>query len=463
MPTIALPARAAPPRAAPRAAAASLGATADGGAWPYTTRALPWTLALFLVMVWLVPFDAIELPIPMPLDARLDRPLLLLLLGMWALAGAVSSSTLRPRVVITRIHFAVATFVIVAIVGAVLNVGVLINLDEFQLVFKKLALLISFALFFVVVASSVRPAEVPRLVSFSLGLACIAALGTIIELRTKQDFFFTFAKHIPGATVIVPEDLDQPDSIGRQAVYASTGHPLEIATLLGMMLPFAVVRFTGAKTWGPRIRYALVAGLILGGAIATFRKTSIVAPTAGLLVLFAYRPRLMFRRMLPLAVVLFAMIHVLAPGAAGSVLSSLSIGKTSQTNTTVDRASDYDATWPDISQHLIFGRGYGSYDPHKYRILDNEYLGLAIMTGFLGLAAWLLVPLAAMTLAHPVIRGRDPAAATLALALTASVAVLTMALALFDGLGFPHVPYLFFFFCGLIAVLARDQKEREAA
>ena len=36
--------------------------------WPHTTRALPWALAGFLTMVWLVPFDSISLPVSLPLD-----------------------------------------------------------------------------------------------------------------------------------------------------------------------------------------------------------------------------------------------------------------------------------------------------------------------------------------------------------------------------------------------------------
>ena len=29
---------------------------------------------------------------------------------------------------------------------------------------------------------------------------------------------------------------------------------------------------------------------------------------------------------------------------------------------------------PDVAAHPTFGRGYGSYDPHKYRIIDNQYI-----------------------------------------------------------------------------------------
>jgi hypothetical protein len=427
----------------------------DGGAWPHTTRLLPWTLAGFLAMVWLIPFDAVTLPIPMPLDARLDRPVLLVVIGVWLLAAGSGIPALRPRVRITRIHATVAVFIGIAILSLILNAHVLVDLDEFQLVLKKLFLLISFVLFFVVVASTVRPAEVSPFISYMLGLAALTAIGTVYEYHTKHDFFFDMVKHIPGATVQVPADLDQPDSIGRITIYSSTGHPLEVATLLGMATPFGIVRLVESATWRRRIGYGLLCGLLIGGALSTYRKTSVVAPVAGLLVLIAYRPRVMLRTMAPFAVVLFLMVHALAPGATGAVFSQLSPSRQQHTLSTTDRASDYAATWPDISKHLLVGRGYESYDPHKYRILDNEYLGLLITTGFLGLIAWLLVVVATMSLAHGAIRSRHPIRSSPALAATASVAVLGVAMALFDALGFPHVPYLFFFIAGLITVLAR--------
>ena len=44
---------------------------------------MPWIVAGFLAMVWLLPFDAIELPVHLPLDAKLDRLLLLLVGALW--------------------------------------------------------------------------------------------------------------------------------------------------------------------------------------------------------------------------------------------------------------------------------------------------------------------------------------------------------------------------------------------
>ena len=44
-----------------------------GGAWPHTTRALPWALAGFLAILWLVPFNSITMSASLPIDLRFDR------------------------------------------------------------------------------------------------------------------------------------------------------------------------------------------------------------------------------------------------------------------------------------------------------------------------------------------------------------------------------------------------------
>jgi hypothetical protein len=58
-----------------------------------------------------------------------------------------------------------------------------------------------------------------------------------------------------------------------------------------------------------------------------------------------------------------------------------------------------------------------------------------------------------MLAAHPTIRGPNRRRATLALAGTASVAVIGVGNALFDVMSFPHVPYLLFFVAGMIVSL----------
>ena len=446
-------------------------ATPTGGDWPHTTRLLPWALAGFVAMLFLVPFDALDLPIGLPLDSNMDRPFLVILIALWLLSMVVLSKAARPRLRLTRVHFAALGFFAVCCIGVGLDGAALANMGEVTLVLKKLSLLASYLLFFFVVSSALRVREVPRFAVLIVVLGSIVAVATVVEYRLHYNVFYElWGKLLP---VVKPSDLDAPDSIGRLTVYGPTSQPLELAALLAMVLPFAVMGAIDSPTRRQRLLYSLAIGLLVAGGVATSRKTSLVAPAGAVLVLLAYRPRAVGRSLLGLGLVLAVLVHFSSPGALGSVLSQLEPGHFGGVLTTTDRTARYDAVQPDVMRHLLLGRGFASYDPHKYRILDNEYLGLLITTGVIGVAAFAAILMAMMSMAHGTIRGgrwvtdsrrssladarrsslADARRSSLALAALASVGVVALASALFDVLSFPHVPYLLFFVAGMIVAL----------
>jgi hypothetical protein len=432
-----------------------------GDDWPNTSRILPWALAGFVAMLFLVPFDAISLPVSLPLDSSLDRPLLVALALLWVSSMLVLSGAARPRVKFTRVHLMAFAFFGVCCVGAAFNAGALIDMGEVSLVVKKLALLISYILFFVIVASVVRPREVPRFAALMVGLGVIVALATVVEYRTHYNVFYSLWGSV--FSVSRPSDLDVPDSIGRLTVYGPTGNPLELAALLSMMIPFAVMGSIDAATRRRRLLYSLAIGLLIAGGLATSRKTSLVAPVGAILVLVAYRPRVVLRSLLGLTLALGVVVHFTSPGALGSVVSQLEPGHFNSVLTTTDRTARYDAVRPDVLNHLLLGRGYQSYDPHKYRILDNQYLDLLITVGLVGTLLFIGMLGAMISSAHRVIRGPDPRRASLALASASSIAVIAITCGLFDVLSFPHVPYLLFFIAALIATLREPSPAPEPA
>ncbi len=429
--------------------------------WPYTGRVLPWAIAGFLVMLFLVPFDAIDLPISLPLNSSLDRPILVAIVTLWLLSIAILSGSERPRVKLTRVHFAVFAFFALCCVGIALDGQGIASMDEISLVVKKLALLASYIAFFVVVASVIRPREVPRYAALMVVLGVIVAVATIVEYRWHYNVFYSlWGKVLP---ISIPSELDVPDSIGRLTVYGPTDQPLELTALLATVLPFALMGSIDAGTWRRRVLYTIAIGLLLAGGLATSRKTSVVAPAAAILLLVVYRPRVVIRSLLGLAVVLGVVVHVTSPGALGSVLAQLEPGHFNNVLSTTDRTARYDAVRPDVISHLLFGRGYESYDPHTYRILDNEYLGLLITTGLFGVLSYLSIFGAMMSSAHRTIRGPDPKRASLALAAFASVGVIAVASVLFDVLSFPHVPYLLFFVAAMLLVLREPSPTHQPA
>jgi hypothetical protein len=425
--------------------------------WPHTTRVMPWLLAAFVVMIFTIPFDSVSLPINLPLDSKLDRVFIIPLTLLWLCSTAIVKGPARPRIKLTRVHVAGLVFFAICCLSLVFNRNALIDLGELQLGLKKLALLATYLLFFVIVSSTLRPREIPRYVTMMIVLAVIAAVGGILEYRFKINPFYQWTGKI--LPVAMPSDIFQRDSIGRISVYGPAGQPLELASMLGMMLPFALLKALETEERRRRIRYLIAAGLIVAGAMATVRKTSVIAPVVGVSVLVAYRPRVVIRKLLPFALILGIMVHFTSPGAFGSVLAQLNPTAFNSVLTTKDRTSDYDAVRPDVMSHVVFGRGYQTYDGHKYRILDNEYLQLVIGVGFLGLVSYLLIFAVTLGAAHATIRGPDPRRASLALACAGAVAVMAVVTLLYDNLSFPHVPYLFFFIAAMVVVLREPSPE----
>ena len=305
-------------------------------------------------------------------------------------------------------------------------------------------------------ASVIRASEVRRFIVFMVALASVTALGTLIEYRFGFNAFYTWTSAVlPGTGR--PADFGGYDSIGRLTVVGPTIHPLAVATMMSLALPFAIVGLLDSPDRRSTVLYALATGLILGAAVATQRKSSLILPAVSLVVLLAYRPRAI-RRLLPYLLVLGILVHAMAPGALGSVVDQLKPGAVTGVLTTKDRTSDYDGVRPEIANHPLLGRGYESYDQKRYRILDNEYLSLVVGVGLLGIVAYLGILGAAFVLAHRGARSGDPAIAATAVPAAAAIATLVVGSALLDTLALPQLPYLFGFIAALVVVATRTQK-----
>jgi hypothetical protein len=427
-------------------------ARAEAGVWPRTKRPLPWLLAAFLAMVWLVPFDSVSLPITLPLDAKLDRPLLIVIAAAWVLSLATFGSVSRLRV--SPVHWAVLALLLVATTSLVLNAQTLILLGDLEGGIRKLALLYSYALLFVIVASAVRPEEVRNMVVLMIVLSCITATAALIEYRTGFNAFFSSVETLLPTTR--PGELGAVDSIGRKSIVGPTVHPLAIAMMMSLTLPYALLALHDSHEWRPRILNGLAAALMIAAAVATQRKTSFIAPLVGLGVLSAYRPRTV-PQLIPLGLVMIALVHVGAPGALGSVGEQLKPQNLFGVMSTKDRQSDYGAIKPDVIQHPILGRGYESYDQKKYRILDNQYLTLVIGAGGLGVLTYLGVFATILLLAHRVARDGPRRLRAPAVASAAAIAALVAGSALLDTLALPQLAYLICFIGGLTVVMSQAE------
>lgn len=423
-----------------------------GDAWPRTTRLLPWSLAVFFAMLFLVPFDAATLPI--------DRPFLVAIAGLWVLSLAAVRGEGRPKLRGSILHGAIAFFVITAIASVLINSETLRLHGELGLGLKKVMLLVSFVAVFAIVSSTIRPGEARSFIPLAVGLGCVAAAAAVWEYRTGYNVFYELiGRFFPGG-LEVPSIATEDDSAGRIPVLGPTTHPLALTQLLVMIVPFAVVGGLYANTRKRRVLYVVATLILLAGVFSTQRKTGPIVLAAGLGTLFLFRPRRLLRAA-PAGVLLVLAIPLIAPSAIGSVRDQLAPDRAVGAVSSRDRLSDFDAIGPEVLNHPAIGRGWQTYEPERYRVLDNEYLAILIGNGWIGVAAFVLMLIAALIVCSRAIRTDDPERAPPALAVAATVVTVAVASATFDTIAFVVVPYAFFFLLGLgAACVPEDQRGR---
>jgi hypothetical protein len=434
---------------------------ADGGMWPRTTRILPWLIAAFMAMVWLVPFDAILLNINLPITMPLDRLFLPVIIGVWVLAFA-GGRRVAPRMQLTWIHAAVGAFMTVALLSVVLNAPDLNHTQELMDGLKRIPLFASYLSVFFIVASVVRPEEVRPFLKFNFILAVIMAIGMIIEYRFDYNVFYSLSQQVlPGVFTVTTINAGAVDGLGRRLVEGSSGDPLEAVAMLCVGVAIAVVFFLESKERRHRFGYGLALCLMLAAMVATYRKSALLAPLALMLAIAWFRPRQVIR-MAPLALIAAGAVHVFAPGAFGSITAQLAPTHLN-VPTVDDRVVRYDAVRPDVWSHLLFGRGLGTYAWVAHRVLDSEVLGRLIETGVLGLVTYFLMMISVVVESTPIIKSRDPKRASLALACAAAAVSFAVISTFYDATQFPHGPYLFLCMAGFAAILASEHKAEARA
>jgi hypothetical protein len=442
----------------PAAARAQIARSAAARAadWPRTTRALPWLLFGFLAMIWVIPFDSVLLPAGLPVNLTLDRAYLIVLTIAWVLSPDTEAAA-KGR--ISRIHWAFGVFAAIAIVSVLANSEALVRVGDIELAIKQLALLCSYVIFFSLAASILRASEIPRMITGFVAFATVTAVAVIVEYRFGINVFHDYIGPLfPG--YVRPPGIDTLDSIGRKQIFGPTVQPLATSVMLAMALPFALTWLIKSTERRERIIYSTAVVILIGGIMATQKKTSVIAPLVVIAVVAAYKPRGMVK-LLPLALVLVVVIHFTAPGALGGVIDQLSPHHATQVNSTQDRVSDYEAIEPDVAARPVVGRGYGSYDQIKHRILDNQYLTLAIGVGFLGIVAYLSIFVFSFIAVHPIARFGGPDRASPAVAVVAGLAVALTSSGILDFLSFPQLSYLFCLLAAIAYICDRERRSND--
>ena len=430
--------------------------------WPRTSRLMPWGVTALILMIWLTPFDHIQLAMATPIDMTLDRIVLPVVAAIW-LISLTAGPGAAPRLKITLVHVALATFLACALVSVVLDARYLNQTGELMLAVKKLPLLVSYISVFVIVASSVRRSEVAAFLKLTLALAVVLAVGIVVEYRFRFNIFTTLTQQLLPPLFEYTADTtgDGIDSLGRRWVAGSTAYGVEAIGMMAMALPIAIVGVIGSPKRGRQILYGVAIAALMAGMFATQRKSALVVPVAVIATLAYFRRRELLS-LAPLGFVVAVLAAVASPGALHGVVAQFTRADASQVATTSDRTADYDAVRPDLWSHLLFGRGYGTYNHDTYRILDSEILNRVIEGGVLGLAAFLFIGISVVLVSRRTIAERDPRWAPGALCGTAAAVAFITVSTLFDVTSVPHGTDTFLYMAGLAAVVSTsDEGTRE--
>lgn len=251
---------------------------------------------------------------------------------------------------------------------------------------------------------------------------------------------------IPGLTWNSVVTLTERNGFTRPSGTAT--HPLEFGIAICMLLPVAVHVAFDAPSALPRWRRFLPVVMLGAAAPLSLSRSAMISFAVVLVFLFpTWGPRL--RRFATAAVIggLLA-AYVAVPGFLGT-LAGMVTGLGEDTSIS-SRTDSYAMAFQYWLRSPIVGRGFGTFD-NSYRILDNQYLGLLIDTGVLGVAAVLCLMIGAVTRSLWVRRHTaDARARSLAVTLAASISAGALSNAFYDGFAFPIFAGLLFLLIGLV-------------
>lgn len=283
----------------------------------------------------------------------------------------------------------------------------------------------------------------------------LMALVGLVQYATRQPLIDLIT--IPGLTAV--SGVDSFFRAGQVRISGTATHPIEFGALLSILLPLALhtaldpARRGVVRRWFPAVTIALALALSMS------RSAYICLAVALLVLLVGWPPRLRWRVGAAVAVGV-TVLSLAIPPLFRTVRSMFVTAKDDPSITS--RTDSYAIALQFFENAPVFGRGLGTFLP-KYRIFDNNYLGLLVSGGVVGTIAFVAIPLTAIVL---LVRRRrrwtDPQANDLALSLMAGIAAGSVALAFFDGFAFPMTMGTFFLTLGIAGALVRLHREDSA-
>ena len=350
-------------------------------------------LALLVLMILFVPIKRYVLPGSLPFELEPYR-----LLVAFMIAGWIASLLVDPTVRLRRTGFELpVALILVGVFGSVVaNGGKVAERDPY--VAKGITFLLSFILLFFFIVSVVRTTgQIERLLKFMVGGGAVLAVFAIVESRTHYNVFDNLSKVVPLLDSVPFSVASSEEGRGPRA-FASAQHPIALGAALVMLIPPAVylVRQSARAKWW----WWLAIGLLAVGSLATMSRTSVLMLIAVAATFLWLRPR-ETRRLWPLLLPAILAVHFVVPGTLGTLKQSffpegglIAEQQSNPGSRGQGRIADLERSLREFAQKPLVGQGYATRVVDRTtgpsdQILDDQWLGILLETGLVGLAAWL--------------------------------------------------------------------------
>lgn len=278
-----------------------------------------------------------------------------------------------------------------------------------------------------------------RRFTFVGGLMAMLGLAQYVTRRLLVDRL-----SIPGLRDMGSTEVAFRNGLVRISSTATS--PIEFGALLTVLLPLAVHLAISRREVG-RIRRWFPVVTIFSALALSGSRSAYVGFVVLFVVLLLGWPNKRRWTVGPLAVIGVAVLCLAVPPLFRSVRSMFVTAKDDPS--IASRTDSYALAIQFFSRWPWFGRGMGTFLP-KYRIFDNEYLGLLVSVGVVGTLAFVGVLVTAIvTLLRHRRLWADEGSRDLALSLVAGIAAGSLSLAFFDGFGFPMTMGTLFLTLGL--------------
>jgi O-antigen ligase len=279
-----------------------------------------------------------------------------------------------------------------------------------------------------------------------------AALATLGIVQFATDFDVARYLGFPGTQVNGTLELVQLRD-GFNRVAGTAIHPIEFGAVLATIFPIALHQAL-RRGLDSRLRRVTPFVLIAVALPMSLSRSAFIGVAAAALVMamgWTWRQR---TNAAVATVTFLAAMRVVIPGLLGTLRNLFT--NLHSDSSYVARTQHAQQAWTYIGAAPWFGRGFGTFLPQRYVLLDNQYLGALAETGIVGLLALLSVFCSALLVAQRTAQTTlDPDLQNLGRALAAAAAVPLVTFLTCDEFSFPMAIGMTFLMLGCAGALWR--------